>query len=213
MKNLLKNICAIFGYILSVFSPFIKFNSRIWANTYSGYKRLCFNSIQGGVSISPYTKKIEGGDIGKNCSFGKGLWLEAIKKYGELTFKPSITIGNNCHFGDFNHIAAINEIKIGNGVLTGQFVLIEDHSHGFTGKEDGIDSTISVPPSVRPLVCKGKIIIEDNVWLGDKVAVLSGVTIGQGAVIGANSVVTHDIPAGAIAAGVPAKIIRLRSVL
>jgi acetyltransferase-like isoleucine patch superfamily enzyme len=49
-----------------------------------------------------------------------------------------------------------------------------------------------------------------NVWLGAKVTVSKGVAIGDNAIVGANAVVTHDIPPNAIAAGVPARIIRMR---
>ena len=63
----------------------------------------------------------------------------------------------------------------------------------------------------QPLTTKGPIIIEDKVWLGHGVIVLSGVRIGEGAVIGAGSVVTRDVPDGAIAVGVPARVIKMRS--
>ena len=55
---------------------------------------------------------------------------------------------------------------------------------------------------------KGEIIIGDNVWLGDRTVILSGVHIGDGAVIAANAVVTHDVPAYSVVGGVPAKKIR-----
>ena len=58
---------------------------------------------------------------------------------------------------------------------------------------------------------KGGIVIEDDVWLGFGVIVLDGVRIGKGAVIGAGAVVTKDIPEGAIAAGIPARVIKMRS--
>ncbi len=58
------------------------------------------------------------------------------------------------------------------------------------------------------MVSKGPVVIGNNVWLGNNVCVMPGVTIGDGAIIGANSVVTHDVPAYAVAAGVPAKIIK-----
>jgi acetyltransferase-like isoleucine patch superfamily enzyme len=60
-------------------------------------------------------------------------------------------------------------------------------------------------------VSRGDILIEDDAWIGFGVIVLDGVHIGSGAVIGAGSVVTRDIPANAIAAGIPAKVIRMRS--
>ena len=65
----------------------------------------------------------------------------------------------------------------------------------------------------QPLETKGKILVEDDAWLGFGVIVLSGVHIGKGAVIGAGSVVTHDVPAGAIAVGSPARVIKSRSQL
>ena len=63
----------------------------------------------------------------------------------------------------------------------------------------------------QPLQTKGGIVIEDDVWLGFGVIVLDGVKIGRGAVIGAGAVVTGDIPEGAIAAGVPARVTKMRS--
>jgi acetyltransferase-like isoleucine patch superfamily enzyme len=67
-----------------------------------------------------------------------------------------------------------------------------------------------IPMMNQPLTTKGGIFVGDDVWFGVGVTVLDGVHIGNGAVIGAGSVVTHDIPEGAIAAGVPARVIRMR---
>ena len=60
----------------------------------------------------------------------------------------------------------------------------------------------------RDLHSKGAVVIGKNVWIGDKVSILSGVTIGDNAVIGANSVVTKSVPEGCIVAGVPARVIK-----
>ncbi len=65
----------------------------------------------------------------------------------------------------------------------------------------------------QPLQSGGDIVIEDDALLGVAVIVLDGVRIGKGAVIGAGAVVTRDIPAGAIATGVPARVVRMRSEL
>jgi acetyltransferase-like isoleucine patch superfamily enzyme len=67
------------------------------------------------------------------------------------------------------------------------------------------------PIKNQPLQTKGGIIIDDDAWLGFGVIVLDGVRIGKGAVIGAGAVVTKDVPDGAIAAGVPARVINMRS--
>ncbi|WP_303644583.1 DapH/DapD/GlmU-related protein [Bacteroides caecimuris] len=153
--------------------------------------------------MEPFCKSISGGEIGDNVYFGKGLWLDEIRHQQKQTFSPSIKIGCNCRFGNFNHIAAVDQIIIGDGLLTGQYVLIEDHAHGTTDEE-----SLHCMPFDRPLYSRGPIIIGNNVWLGDKVSILSGVTIGDGVVVGSNSVVTHDIPSYAVAVGAPARIIK-----
>ena len=137
--------------------------------------------------------------IGNNVHFGEYCVLEAIT----TDKKPEITIGDNCIIGDFSHLGAINFIHIGNNVITGRSILINDHSHGTPE-----DRFSDIPPINRKLYSKGGITIGDNVWIGDKVSILCGVTIGKGAIIGVNSVVTKDIPAFSIAAGSPARIIR-----
>lgn len=103
------------------------------------------------------------------------------------------------------HISAINKVLIGNNVLMASFVYISDHSHGNVNDMDGVVEH----PLERPLYSKGPIIIEDDVWLDEKVSVMPGVHIGRGAIIGANSVVTKDIPAYAVAVGAPAKVIKM----
>ena len=100
-----------------------------------------------------------------------------------------------------SHIGCLNKIVIGDNVMLGSRVLIEDHSHGTA---DDID----IPVAKRTLHSKGPIIIEDNVWIGEKVTICPGVHIGDGAIIGANSVVTHDIPDYCVAVGSPAKVVK-----
>lgn len=65
-----------------------------------------------------------------------------------------------------------------------------------------------IPPHMRHLVSKGEIIIGRNVWIGDKVSIFGGVTIGDNVIIGAGSIVTHDLPSNCMAAGIPAKVIK-----
>lgn len=128
-----------------------------------------------------------------------GCWVI----YAGDSFSPSINIGNNCNIGEHTHISAINKISIGNGVLTGRYVYIGDNSHGGFSKEES-----NIPPIKRRLLSKGEIIIGNNVWIGDKATVLAGVHIGDNVIVGANSVVTKDVPSNSVVAGVPAKIIK-----
>ena len=142
--------------------------------------------------------------VGKGTTFGPDAELTAWGSYAGVDYSPRVTIGCNCHFGKACHITAINEINIGDNLLTGQYVIISDNSHG---KSDS--SSLSIPPVERVLFSKGPVRIGNNVWIGDRVAILAGVTIGDGAIIGANAVVTHDIPERAVVGGVPAKVIKI----
>lgn len=128
-----------------------------------------------------------------------GCWA----KYGDQTLFPSIKIGDYCCIGEYNHITACNEIVIGNGLLTGRFVYIGDNAHGGLSYEEA-----NVRPIMRNLVSKGRIVIGNNVWIGDKVTILSGVKLGNNVIVGANSVVTQSFPDNCMIAGVPAKILK-----
>lgn len=141
--------------------------------------------------------------IGKDSTLHKGIILTAWDNYGKQKFTPIITIGSNCNIGEYAHITACKEITIGNNVLTGRRIYISDNAHGNSSKEE-----INIPPNQRPLYVKGAVIIEDNVWIGERACILSGVHIGKGAIIAANAVVTHDVPPACIVGGVPAKILK-----
>lgn len=193
--------------LIGLISPVIKLLKHIFKYTYTGYLNKKVSRIGSGSTIEPFVKKIRGGVIGNNTSIGKNFWLEEISSANGQHFKPILEIGSNCQLGNDNHIAAINKVIIGDGVLTGQYVLIEDHSHG-----NSINEKLVIPPYKRQLYSKGPIIIGNNVWIGDSVAILSNVRIGDGCIIGANSVVTHDIPSGSVAVGIPAKVIKTKKI-
>ena len=153
-------------------------------------------SLQGGgqknVSIGDYT------DIQSHTILG--CWV----RFGQQDFPNAhITIGNHCVIGEYTHITACNKIAIGDGLLTGRYVIISDNSHGGLSWEEA-----DIEPIKRDLKSKGEVVIGNNVWLGDKVAVLAGVHIGNNVIVAANSVVTKDIPDNCMAAGSPATIIK-----
>lgn len=141
--------------------------------------------------------------IGKNTFIQGHCILGCWEKYGEQTYTPSITIGDHCNIGEYNHLTACNKIKIGNGLLTGRYVYIGDNAHGSLSWEEA-----PIPPADRQLCSKGEIAIGNNVWIGDKVTILGGVTIGDNVIIGANSVVIHDVPSHCVVAGMPAKVVK-----
>ena len=116
---------------------------------------------------------------------------------------PLLTIGSNCSFGAYNHITCANRVNIGDSLLTGKWVTITDNSHGETDR-----ATLEMRPQKRPITSKGTVTIGNNIWIGDKATILPGVTIGDGAVIAANAVVTKDVPAYSVVGENPAKIIK-----
>lgn len=142
-------------------------------------------------------------EVGDNVIFGGGNFILTAHSQAHSPDNTIIVIGDRCVFGLDCHITAAKGIFIGTGLRTGKSVLISDNGHGDSHNK----GHLMMMPDDRPLVCKGAIHIGDNVWIGEKAAVLSGVTIGDGAIIGANSIVTHDIPPYSVAVGCPARII------
>lgn len=144
-------------------------------------------------------------EIGESFWAEEGLDLQCLDRYGKEVYHPQLLIGNNVHLGYFCHIGCIGSISIGDNLLAGRNVYITDHFHG-----NGTMEEATISPKERPLYNKGPVKIGNNVWLGDNVVVMPGVTIGNNVTVGANAVVTQDIPDHSIAAGVPARIIRMK---
>ena len=142
--------------------------------------------------------------VGSGSRIEKGCVLTAWDKTLDGgNHQPSIVIGNNVSIGEYNHITSTNKIQIGDNLLTGRWVTITDNSHGETDIE-----SLKTSPAIRQVVSKGPVIIGNNVWIGDKATILPGVTIGDGAVVAANAVVTKDVPVYTVVAGNPAQIIK-----
>ena len=141
--------------------------------------------------------------IGADFDCFPGLRLEMYDRHLDKRFTPSLVIGDRVSINYDCHIGCVNRIEIGDGVLIASRVYISDHIHGALDYSD-----IATPPSVRRVNSKGPIVIEDDAWIGEAVCVMPNVRIGKGAIIGANSVVTRDVPPYSIAAGSPCKVIR-----
>lgn len=212
MKKLLKIFLSYLlllpSAFLSLFRPVIKTASKGIAACYSSWKRFEFKKCPLDVTIVP-TVRVIGGKriwIGHRVALHRHTVLSTWTTYnGHPTGSAccGIVIGNDCNIGERAHITAISKITLGDGVLLGKDVTISDNSHGAVNGTE-----IDLPPHDRKLFSKGPVLIGNNVWIGDKAVILPNVTIGTGAVIGAGSVVTKDVPAYCIACGRPATIIR-----
>ncbi len=132
-------------------------------------------------------------EIGRDTLLEPGCWL---------TMGPEarIRVGEGCFLNRNTMLAAIELIDIGDHVMFANNCFVGDSDHRY---EDP-----SKPVTWQGFTPKGPVRIGSNCWFGAGCVVTGGVEIGERSVIGANSVVTHDLPAGVIAAGAPAKVIR-----
>lgn len=140
--------------------------------------------------------------LGDHFTTGPGLRIETYAGHGGIP--PRLTIGRHVDVNFDCHIGCAERIEIGDHVLIASRVFITDHFHGAAASR--VD--LALPPSERPLTTKGAVVIENDVWIGEGACILPGVRIGRGAVVGANAVVTKNIPPYAVVGGIPAKIIR-----
>lgn len=143
-------------------------------------------------------------DFGKNLTTGYWCRFEAFANNKDSHLR--IILGNNIQMNDFVHISAIDKVEIGDSCLFASHVYISDNSHGkYEGSSN--DSSPDVAPDHREYIT-APVKVGRNVWLGEGVIVMPGVTIGNGCVIGAHSVVNSNIPAFSIAVGSPAKVVK-----
>jgi len=131
--------------------------------------------------------------LGQRCRLGMDVELRTIET-GRIQIGADTRLNRGCT------LTSYAQILIGDFTIIGEFVSIRDANHGLERGE---------PMRYQPHTCE-EIQIGRDVWIGRGSCILPGVTIGEGAVIGANSVVTKDVPDFGIAAGVPARVIRMR---
>ena len=142
---------------------------------------------------------VEGVKLGNNITILRNTVIECtgnIKNMGVgLIVGDDVGIAQNCF------IQVRGRVTIGSHVMFGPNVSIFSENHGFTD----LDMPMISQPTVR-----GEVIIEDDVWLGTRSVILSGVRIGKGSIIAAGALVNRDIPPYSIVAGVPGKVIKSR---
>ncbi len=132
-------------------------------------------------------------EIGAQTLLEPGVWLTAPGR-------ARIRIGSGTFLNLGVMVAAVELVQIGDHCMFANGCFVTDGNHRFDDPEK--------PVPWQGFTTKGPTRIGDNVWCGAGVVVTSGVTIGERSVIGANSVVTSDIPPFSIAAGAPAKVLR-----
>lgn len=143
--------------------------------------------------------------IGKNTHVRGELLLFA---YG-----GEIHIGDNCYVGEGTRIWSGDRIFIGNDVLISHNVNIVDsnsHELNHVERSEGYKNLIlHGHPAVKGSIITSPITINDHVWISFNVCLLKGVTVGEGAIVAAGSVVTKDVPAFTIVAGNPARVVKV----
>jgi acetyltransferase-like isoleucine patch superfamily enzyme len=148
---------------------------------------------RGAKLIAPYLIR-----VGADVVMGEQVWLNAKDDRGNS--KPTLSIGDGTYIGRFVQINAWRDVTIGNNVLIADRVFISDADHRF--------EAVDVPIKSQGDAFVGGVALHDGCWIGIGAVILPGVTIGRNSVIAANSVVTQDIPARSVAAGIPARIIK-----
>jgi acetyltransferase-like isoleucine patch superfamily enzyme len=135
--------------------------------------------------------------IGRNVYIRKHTWLAADPVTGDANCR--LIIGDGTYIGNFCHIYATSKIEIGKKVLLADRVYLSDNMHAY--------ENIQLPVMDQPVKQLSPVVLKDGCWLGENVCVI-GAIIGKNSVVGANAVVTKDIPDYCVAAGSPAKIIK-----
>jgi lipopolysaccharide O-acetyltransferase len=132
-------------------------------------------------------------EVGSGVFVGAGSWLQVLDD-------GWITVGDGTAFSGNVVVSAARRVTIGRRVLVARGVYIADHGHAHA------DTTL--PVIEQGLTGVAAVAIGDGAWLGENVVICPGVRIGHNAVIGANAVVTHDVPDACVAVGVPARVVR-----
>jgi acetyltransferase-like isoleucine patch superfamily enzyme len=184
---------------MSVFPRIISLSQGIQSRWRNLYYRMLGVRLGGyvwmrGIEIPRNYHEI---DIAAGASLDRGVVLLCS---GASTGACKIRIGARAYLNRGAILDASQSVEIGTDCAIGPVCYITDHDHG---------QDAALPPLGQPLVT-APTRLGQGVWLGAHVIVLKGVTIGDGAVIGAGSVVTKDIPAEAVAVGAPARVVRFR---
>ena len=148
-----------------------------------------------------------GAEISARRGYGRvvlGRWLHLGAHTALRCHEGTLTVGDKTVLGRNVSVNCYLDVEIGSSVLFADDVYVSDFDHKFT------DLTLPIKDQG---ITKARVRIESDVWLGTKVTVCRGTVIGHGSVVGANAVVTHDLPAWSVSVGVPARVVKDRRAL
>lgn len=183
---------------MNILRKLIKVPGWLMKNRFLLLNRWRFKEVGKRVSIfSPlHINGMEYITLGNRVSVHEGTWLAATPLTGH---EVRLVIEDEAVLGHYNHIFATKSIIIEKYVLTANQVYISDNLHSY---ED-----VSLPVIRQPIKQCNTVVIGEGSWLGENVCVI-GASVGKHCVIGANSVVTKDIPDYSVAVGAPARVIK-----
>ena len=168
----------------------------------TGFDTSCFKSFGTNSHISAPLSIFhpECVEIGNDTNIMLNARLDCWPSYAGVKLSPRLVIGNRALIG-LNFTAVCSDtLQIGDDVMIAAGVSIVTENHG-------MDPELPQGYRDQPLI-SAPVCIENGCWIGTNVVILPGVTVGEKSIIGANSVVTKDIPPHSIAAGIPAKVIK-----
>ncbi len=188
--------------MLEIYLKIMKRLNRIYAVAMSHRFRKCGSHFSLVFPSYFYGEKYI--EVGDYVHLDRHTKIEAWDRYMNRKYRPNISIGNHVSMNSDCHIGACGKIVIEDSVLIGTGVTIIDHFHGEINAE-----ALRRSPLKRNLYTKRPVVIHKNVWIGEHAVILPGVTVGENAIIGANAVVTKDVPANAVVGGSPARVIKI----
>lgn len=175
-----------------------QWTKKIWFNKWLAEQSRRQTDVDSSVDLCGLVKPYKFISIGSRCSIGCYV---SIYFPSNPETHGSLTVGNQSFIGRNTMLGLFDSITIGENVQIAPYCFIIAGNHRFDRRDIPISEQ---GHTVAPIA------IEDDVWIGAHVTVLPGITIGEGAIIGASSVVNRDIPAYQIWAGVPARYIKDR---
>jgi len=136
--------------------------------------------------------------VGNRTTIREFARIEAINSFCGDRYNPKLRIEDHVTIEQGAHITCCDTVVIGEDTTISSYVYISDTSHTYKTKQSVLDQPLEVKP----------VLIGKSVFIGTGAKILPGVSIGDGSIIGANAVVTHNIPPNSVAVGVPAKVIK-----